>query len=421
MAHQTRRRPATPHGANTYEVLLQVGATVLAQRGLRRASVAEICRRSRVANGTFYQYFRDKEQLFFALMERMTHSLLHQISDSVQADICAAEQILAALRAHFGFIRAHKQLYRVFREAEFVKPQLDQRLYQQLANLYQKLLRAGAASGQLRPLDTEPVAYALLGLTEFLALRYIFWNHAAPPTLWETVRGFITEGISGKTRWTPALQQELLSSPKSTSFAEKAGATRARLLAAAERAFGEHGFYEAQIADIARASAVAHGTFYTYFASKEAIFSELVHDINAKLRAHSRAALDGLHDRREVERAGFRAFFDFIKDHPTAYRIIREAEFVGSPKNTPGRWYYERIAQGYLDALPAAIAAGQIRPGEPEPSAYMLMGIGHFIGLRWVVWEGQAVPAAVFETVTDFILNGLGKTNRRARLPSRRL
>lgn len=38
--------------------------------------------------------------------------------------------------------------------------------------------------------------------------------------------------------------------------------------------------------------------------------------------------MEGLTDRMAVERAGFRAFFQFIGAHRNLYRIVRQAEFV---------------------------------------------------------------------------------------------
>jgi AcrR family transcriptional regulator len=51
---------------------------------------------------------------------------------------------------------------------------------------------------------------------------------------------------------------------------------RARLLAAAREVFERDGFLDARVTDISAAAGVAHGSFYTYFASKTAIFRALL-------------------------------------------------------------------------------------------------------------------------------------------------
>ena len=404
---KTRRFPSTERGAATYEALLHAGMRVFGQRGFRQASVAEICRRSRVANGTFYQYFPDKEQLFLTLIKQMANQLQASLENAVTHAAPAIEHLYAALKTHLEFISSQTALYRVFREAEFVQTELPRQLYGRLATFYQKILHEGQRTKQLRRLDPETVSFSLIGMAEFLALRYIFWDRGLPPRVWETLRDLISYGMSGEQPVVPARPSGPPLLQEETAELSQGQRTRAKLLEAAEAEFGEKGFYEAQIVDITRRAGVAHGTFYTYFPSKEAILVELVREINKQLRARLRAAIAGLHDRRQIERAGFRAFFEFIKDHARAYRIVREAEFIGSPKNTAGRWYYERFAQGYVPALAQAMKDGQIRRSDPEALAYALMGIGHFIGVRWVLWEKRAVPNSVFDTMMNFILHGL--------------
>lgn len=406
---KTRRSPSTERGTATYEALLQAGVRVFGQRGFRKASVAEICRRSRVANGTFYQYFPSKEQIFLTLIKRMTHQLQTRLHPSADPTAPALEQVQSILKTHLDFISSQTSLYRVFREAEFIHAELPKQLYGRLAHVYQKILQAGQSTGQLRRLDPETISFSLIGMAEFIALRYIFWGHGLSPNVLATLHTLIAHGIHGDHPIAPAERPPMSQEPI-TKFPQDNKRTRICLLEAAEAEFGQKGFYEAQIVDITRRAGVAHGTFYTYFPSKEAIFVELVQEINRQLRARLRAAIAGLRDRRQIERAGFRAFFDFIKDHARAYRIVREAEFIGLPKSTAGRWYYERLAQGYVPGLAKAMAAGQIRKLDPEALAYALMGIGHFIALRWVLWEGQAVPNAVFETMMDFVLHGLAST-----------
>ena len=49
------------------------------------------------------------------------------------------------------------------------------------------------------------------------------------------------------------------------------------------------------------------------------------------------------------------------------------------------REFYEAMADGYTAALRSSMDAGEIRRMDPEVLAYCLMGIGDFIGMRWVV------------------------------------
>lgn len=35
------------------------------------------------------------------------------------------------------------------------------------------------------------------------------------------------------------------------------------------------------------------------------------------------------------------------------------------------------------------------------------MGIGHFIGMRWCLWQGRVPDAAMIDSLMDFISHGI--------------
>ncbi|MFF2082796.1 TetR/AcrR family transcriptional regulator [Nocardia sp. NPDC058176] len=65
--------------------------------------------------------------------------------------------------------------------------------------------------------------------------------------------------------------------------------TRAKLVEAAELVFVRLGFVETRVADIVAEAGVAHGTFYVYFDSKEAIFRAVVLKLIAVMREKVRS------------------------------------------------------------------------------------------------------------------------------------
>jgi AcrR family transcriptional regulator len=180
--------------------------------------------------------------------------------------------------------------------------------------------------------------------------------------------------------------------------------TREKLLVAAEDAIGTKGYDQTSIADITRRAGVAQGTFYIYFADKKAVLVELVRELGHSLRQEIAQATAGLTDRLDIERAGLRSFFDFTHRHRNLYKIVRQAEFVDEEVY---RWYYRRMADGYIRGLTQAMDEGQIRRLDPECLAYCLMGLGDFLGMRWVLWNKEGMPDDVFESMMAFIRRGL--------------
>ena len=203
-----------------------------------------------------------------------------------------------------------------------------------------------------------------------------------------------------------------------TPVTARGEATRRKILDAAETVFGEMGYYEASISEITRRAGVAQGTYYIYFHSKREIFAELVEDIGKRLRAEMRAAIAGATGRLEIERRGFEAFFAFVARHRRIYSIVQEAERVAPEAFFA---YYRGISQGYVRGLREAMGEGSVRQLDPEAIAYALMGIGHFIAMRWLIWPQEneethdysgKLPEGVFESVMEFIAHGLTANSR---------
>jgi AcrR family transcriptional regulator len=205
--------------------------------------------------------------------------------------------------------------------------------------------------------------------------------------------------------------------------------TRQKLLRAAEAIFGEKGYERASIADITRKSGVALGTFYVYFPDKQSIFVEVVDELGERLRRLIAESVTGHSDRIDVEREGLRAFFEFARAHPNLYRVVRQAEFVDEACY---RRYYDRFAKGYVRGLTQAMEDGQIRAMDPETLAYCLMGIGDFLGMRWIIWEEDPGLERVLDTAMALIRHGLdprpmprpakapGKTSSKTTTPTAR-
>ena len=173
---------------------------------------------------------------------------------------------------------------------------------------------------------------------------------------------------------------------------ERGTRTRARLLAVATDVFAERGYHDASIVKITEAAEVGQGTFYLYFDSKQAIFEEVVRDLNSRVRRAMFEASSVEPARLEAERAGFRAFFRFTAENPALYRIMRQAEFVAPDVL---HMHYETIARGYVAGLVAAKERGELAAEvDPEVAAWALMGIGELVGMRWVLWDRDGGTAA---------------------------
>src|ERR1051325_5427060 len=88
--------------------------------------------------------------------------------------------------------------------------------------------------------------------------------------------------------------------PKPRAAADlTSGPKRDALLRAAIDVFAERGYFNAQVADVARAAGVAAGTVYLYFRSKDDLLISIFERSMREGLAHGRAAVGTLRDPRE--------------------------------------------------------------------------------------------------------------------------
>jgi AcrR family transcriptional regulator len=194
--------------------------------------------------------------------------------------------------------------------------------------------------------------------------------------------------------------------PKQTPLTKKGEKTRQKLLDTAEEIFGSKGYFNTSIVDITQEAKVAQGTFYIYFPSKEKIFEELIKQLSSDFRNQIRQDVLYANSAKEAQMMGFKAFFRWVKNHRNLYSIVQQAIVVDEQLY---RWYYERIAQGYINGLQEGMDQGEFKVLNTEAVAYALMGVAQFIGMRWVYWDDQDVPESVFEDAINVIFEGLTK------------
>ena len=188
---------------------------------------------------------------------------------------------------------------------------------------------------------------------------------------------------------------------------ERGRATRQAIIDAAEEVFLEQSYDRASVAEITRRAGVAQGTFYLYFPDKKAAFAALVRKLNHDMRRHISEAIAGLDRRLDMEREGLRAFFDYVVDHQSLYRVVREAEFVDVELHN---WHYGILGERYVDGLRRSMAAGEIRDDlDPNTLAGILMAVAEFFGGRWIIDQGKPPPAYVLDDIMRFIESGLGR------------
>lgn len=193
------KAPRTERGRRTVRKLLEAAAQEFGQRGFHEAAITGITARAGVALGTFYTYFESKEELFRALVGDMSQATRAHVAEAVRGapDRIAAERI--GLAAFIAFTRKHPELYRIIEEAQFVAEDAYREHYLTFVEGYRQGLAAAGARGEIAPGPNELRAWALIGMSVFLGMRYGIWDADMDPAeIADRAVDLVADGLRGR-------------------------------------------------------------------------------------------------------------------------------------------------------------------------------------------------------------------------------
>jgi AcrR family transcriptional regulator len=179
-AVEERSGPKTERGRRTLRRLLDAAAEEFGARGYHETAISNITQKAGVGLGTFYVYFKSKEEVFRALVADMGARTRHALAESTRDASNRLEAERLGIQAYLDFVRSHKALYRVVMEAQFVAPEAYREYYRTFSTAYRQQLAQAASRGEISPgQDDEVRVWALMGASTFLGLRYGVWEDGA--------------------------------------------------------------------------------------------------------------------------------------------------------------------------------------------------------------------------------------------------
>jgi AcrR family transcriptional regulator len=186
--------------------------------------------------------------------------------------------------------------------------------------------------------------------------------------------------------------------------------TRAAIIAAARRVFERMGYIDARVSDIVAEAKIAHGSYYTYFSSKQEVFQAVVQDVAAQINnAVSPAPTDVQGDTwGNLERAN-RRFLEVYRQNAKIMMLIDQVATI-DPEMREVRLAGRRR---HVNRVMAAIIRLQER-GVADPTIDAHTTAGALVAMlsSFAYWATNAPdeypPEDVERAVTDIWIRALG-------------
>jgi AcrR family transcriptional regulator len=192
----------------------------------------------------------------------------------------------------------------------------------------------------------------------------------------------------------------------------RSGETRARILQSALKLFSEAGFDATGVAGICGDAGVSKGAFYHRFATKQAVFLELLEDWLRQLDAElgdafgaSASVVDGLLGMAARTRTVFAA---------ADGRLSILLEFWAQARKDPVVWDraiapFRRYREAFALIVRRGIDEGSLAPVDPDQAAQALMSLAVGIILQGVLDPKGARWDRVTQDTIGMFVQGIGR------------
>lgn len=147
--------------------ILAAAAKLFATHRFHEARMEDIAALAEVGKGTLYRYFKDKDELYVALLQSAGTGLMECLAPCHDTTLEARRRLVLLIASIIDYFDAHPHLFDLITHAEAMyRPGHEfpwQDVRRRTLELAQEILQTGVSQGQFHIGDLETTALVLLG------------------------------------------------------------------------------------------------------------------------------------------------------------------------------------------------------------------------------------------------------------------
>ncbi len=183
------------------------------------------------------------------------------------------------------------------------------------------------------------------------------------------------------------------------------------IIDAALKVFGEKGYYNATISEIARQAKVSEATIYEYFGSKEDLLFAIPEEITSRGVEFLEAILPFVRGAENRLRAVIYGYYALYKDNPDySALVLLDLKHNRKFMNTEGYHMVRRAAGLLMGIIQEGIEKGEFRDDlDPHLVRSMVLGTIEHIFFRWHLLERKEELPDFVDPLMDVLIRGMSK------------
>ena len=165
-------------GSEKYQKIIQAATKVFAQKGFYNSKVADIAKEAKVADGTIYLYFKNKDDLLISIFENSMDNFSGEIQKIVVGVSDPIEKLRRFIKLHLELVRENQDTAQVLQielrqSSKFMKEYAATKFRDYLGHISQ-ILEEGQEKGVFKKsINALIVKRAIFGAVDEMALDWV--------------------------------------------------------------------------------------------------------------------------------------------------------------------------------------------------------------------------------------------------------
>lgn len=178
------------------ERLLESAKMLFSQKGYYATSVEDIVESAGFSKGTFYFYFKSKEELFKSLVEEMNLNIVKRLENFLERDLPLEDALIEYAKVFLEDIYQNRHIAQIFLFQLVGTNEEFRKLYytkvSHFRELLTKMVDRAIQKGEINYKNAENIVNLYAGFLRMLVLEYVF--REKEPDL-ERVKSLAQEGV----------------------------------------------------------------------------------------------------------------------------------------------------------------------------------------------------------------------------------
>ena len=367
----------------TMNKIITSAITVFSSLPYKEVPLSQITNLAGISNGSIYNYFKTKEELFKYLLneacERIKKEFLKIEGEKLE------ERLYSFIELNFNLARKEFNIIKIFREGQYKFIEYEQKLRKIYIGSLKKIFK--------RDISEVEYLYIMSGI-RFININ--FTNKKIPLNI-EFLVQRILKGMlpNWKYNYISSKEKKLY---KIVPFEENE--KKNYLINSGEYLFGKNGYHETKIEEITKEIGMATGTFYNYFSNKEVFLSEMTKNLSSSILFFVEYNSDESSSQIKKQIDILDLIMIFFEKTPYKYQILRDSEFISE---TIYREYLEQLENLCIESFKETSYSQE----EKKILGNMLVGLSHYLGIEMFFTKNIENRDKILEELSKFFSDGV--------------